>query len=288
MGLLEAIISKDQELEGSGRWLHGVVNDSLVVDVERQIFFWNSRDISGDAYVWLTKIKGMSYEEAKQYLREAGQFYGDFIHVVRPTEEVVVYPKLVDVFYEAGLTAPRDYWDKRGINAETINRYKLGYHSEWYMIPLFQDGIFRNFQMRRDSPEKMIKAYYNGVGRTLFNSDIMKITDRIIIAEGLTSCLRLVQEGVPCVSHNAGAEGWNDNWFKYFIHQKQILVCYDNDSAGESGAKKVAKNLGIYRTKIYTFPGMSKGYDIVDFYRDGGTTSQLLEMFKEAKYLFEL
>jgi DNA primase len=288
MGLLEAIISKDQELEGSGRWLHGVVNDSLVVDVEKQIFFWNSRDIAGDVYVWLTQIKGMEYAEAKAYLREQGQYYGDFIHTIKEKEEVVVYPKLVDVFYEEGMFFPRDYWEKRGISTETINRYKLGYHQGWYMIPLFQDGLFRNFQMRQEIPEKKIRSYYNGVGRILFNSDIMKITDKIIIAEGPTDCLRLVQEGVPCVSHNAGSEGWDDKWFKYFIHQKEIIVCYDNDSAGEAGVKKVAKNLGIYRTKVYTFPGMSKGYDIIDFFRDGGTAKQLLDMFKDSKYIFEV
>jgi len=288
MGLLESIISKDQELEGNGRWLHGVINDSLVVDVEKQVFFWNSRDIAGDVYVWLTRVKGMSYEEAKAYLKECGHYFGDFIHTIKAKEEVVVYPKLVDVFYEEGMTQSKEYWEKRGISSGTINRYKLGYHKEWYMIPIFQDGLFRNFQMRREVPEKKILSYYQGVGRLLFNSDIMKITDKIIISEGPTDCLRLVQEGVPCVSHNAGAENWNENWFRYFIHQKEIVVCYDNDSAGELGAKKVAKNLGIYRTKIYTFPGMSKGYDIIDFYRDGGMTRQLLDLFKESKYLFEL
>jgi len=289
MGLLEQIIESDQELVGNGRWLHGAINDSLVVDTEKQLFFWNSRGLVGDAFIWLTKVKGFDANEAKDYLRQMEKFRGTFIHNVRYKEETIVYPKLVDIFYENGLRESQEYWVKRGLTLETIHRYKLGYHDGWYTIPFFQDGLFQNFQMRRDIPEKKICSYYQNVGRLLFNSDIMKLTDNIIIAEGPTDCLRLSQEGVPCVSHNAGSEGWNESWFKYFIHQKKITVVYDNDNAGREGAKKVARNLGIYRTKIFTFEGMKEKYDIVDWFKDGYNVDDLKYIIqKQSKLLFEL
>lgn len=288
MGHLEQIISKDQDLVGTGRWLHGAINDSLVVDTKDQIFFWNSRGIVGDAYVWLTKVKGLTHDEAKDYLKQLDNFNTEFIQTIRNREETVVYPKLIDLFYEEGQRNSKEYWEKRGINNETINRYKLGYHDGWYFIPIFQDGLFRNFQMRREVPEKAIRSYYTNVGRLLFNAEIMKITDSVIITEGPTDCLRLVQEGIPCVSHNAGSEAWNDDWFKYFIHQRDITVCYDNDDAGRFGAAKVARNLGIYRTKVFTFDGHEKGYDIIDWFRDGYNLDDLLfTIDKQAKYLYQ-
>jgi DNA primase len=289
MGHLEQIISKDQDLVGTGRWLHGAVNDSLVVDTKEQIFFWNSRGLVGDTYVWLTKVKGLDHDSAKEYIKQLDNYSADFIQVVRNREEIVVYPKLVDLFYEEGQRNSKDYWERRGINSETINRYKLGYHDGWYCIPFFQDGLFRNFQMRREVPTKEIKSYYHSVGRLMFNAEIMKITDKIIIAEGPTDCLRLNQEGIPCVSHNAGSEGWDDRWFKYFIHQREVIVCYDNDDAGRTGAAKVAKNLGLYRTKIFTFEGQSKGFDIIDWFNNGYDIDEFLfTVDRQAKYLYQI
>ena len=38
MSLLTEVISKDQDLVGSGKYLHGAVNNSLVVDTEKDIY----------------------------------------------------------------------------------------------------------------------------------------------------------------------------------------------------------------------------------------------------------
>lgn len=289
---IEELISRDYELVGNDKWMHGVEHDSLVIDVQKQLFFWNSRgpEFSGDAYAWLTKVKNYSHVQAKEFLRvnDSNNLYS-FIHNIKDTAETVVYPKLVEIFYENGINAPKDYWYDRGINDSTIHRFQLGFYNEWYTIPFYQDGLFKDFQLRRDKPRKAVAHYYKNIGRLLFNSDVLRILDTVIVTEGPTDCLRLVQEGVPAVSHNAGASAWDENWFKYFIHQKNIIVVYDNDNAGREGAKALAENLGVYRTKIYTFTGFDEKYDIVDFFRDGGTIDELKKLiYNESKYLFEL
>ncbi len=288
MGLIEKVISRDQELTGEGRWLKGTENDSLVVDTEKQIFFWNSRGIVGDVYVYLTRVKMLTHEDSKEFLRSFSDFEGSFIHSIRDKTETVVYPKLVDVFYENGIDKD-EYWSARGINQDTQLMFKLGYHDGYATIPIYQDGLFKNFQLRKDKPLKRIKQYYKGQGGLLFNSDILRLTDNIIITESPTDCLRLFQEGIPCVSTTTGAEGWMEQWFKYFIRQKNITIIYDNDSAGKIGAIKVAENLGVYRTKIYTFDEFDKGYDIINFFNDKYCVETLLSLVKEkAKFSFEL
>jgi DNA primase len=287
---IEDLIAKDFELEGHGNYLKGVEHDSLVVDLRKQLFFFNSRGIAGDSFVWLTVIKGMSEKEAQAFMKanDTDHLYS-FIHNFKNNKEVVVYPKLVDVFFEDGVNNNRDYWYERGINDTTIHRFQLGWYEGWHTIPIFQDGLFRNFQLRRDDPKKRIKHYYRGVGTNLLNSDILRIVDTVFITEGPTDCLRLSQEGVPVVSHNAGAGGWDTNWFKYFITQKQIYLIQDNDKAGRSGTQRIAENLGVSRVKIFTFSGYDEKYDIVDFFRDGGTKDQLLDLiYTKSKYSFEL
>jgi DNA primase len=287
---LEELISQDYELTGAGNWLHGIEHSSLVVDLRKQIFYWNSQGISGDAYIWLTKVKNYSAQQAKEYLRlNTPESSFTFISTVRDHTEEVAYPKLVDIFYEEGVNSPRDYWYKRSFTDKTISRFKLGFHDGWYTIPIYQEGLFRNFQLRRDDPKKMIRSYYKGVGRLLFNSDILKIVDDIIITEGPTDALVLLQNGIPAVSHNAGSEGWDEEWFRYFIHQKNIIVNYDNDSAGRVGALRVAKNLGEYRVKLYNFDGFEEKFDIGDFFVQGGTAEEYKELLKKnSKYIFEL
>jgi DNA primase len=286
---LQDLISQDHELTGAGNWLHGVEHSSLVVDIRKQIFYWNSQGISGDAFIWLTKIKGYSPLQAKEYLRESTpESTFTFISTIRDHKEDIAYPKLVDIFYEAGINEDRGYWYKRTITDKTISRFKLGKYGEWFTIPFFQDGLFKDFQLRRDDPKK-IRHYYKGVGRTLFNSDILKVVDDIVLTEGPTDALVLLQNGIPAVSHNAGSEAWDDEWFKYFIHQKNIIVNYDNDSAGRMGSLKVARNLGEYRVKVYNFDGFEEKFDVGDFFVQGGTAEEYKELLKKnSKYIFEL
>lgn len=289
-GILESLISEDYELAGSGRWLYTTEHDSLVIDSEKQIFYWNSRDIVGNAYTWLTEVKNMKYSEAIRLLKSYGEYHGEFIHVVKGKQEkdVVVYPALVDIFWTNGLNN-RDYWYRRALTDETINRYKLGAYSDYYTIPFYQDGIFKDFQCRKDIPTKKIWHWYKHVGPLLFNSDILTYTDKVFLVEAPTSAMAMNQLGLMTISHNGGAEDWDIRWFKYFAYQKEIYILYDNDSAGRFGAIKVAKQLGEYRTKIYNFDKFSEHYDAGDFVKEGGTTSELLTLVNnESKYIFEL
>jgi DNA primase len=289
MGRLEDLISRDFSIEGNGRWLRTREHNSLVIDSEEQMFYWNSQGIFGNIYIWLTKIKGYSNDQAKEYLRNLEKYQDTFVSVLNgKKEEVLVYPKLVDIFYENGKRNSREYWYKRGISDQSIDMFRLGYFEGWYMVPIFMDGTFKNFQMRREDPKRIL-PWYRSLGPLLFNSEILKLVDRVYITEGPLDCITMVEHGFPAVSHNAGSEYFSTDWFKYFIRQKEIFVLYDNDSAGEKGVEKVVKVLGESRCKIYTFGGYSKGFDPCDFFAGGGTKEELnVLMEKNAKFLMEI
>ena len=278
MSFLAKIISEDYPLEGNGRWRKPVdfLNhpSSLVVDTEEEVFYYNSRNIVGDAFVWLTKVKGLSPANARERLIKGESFNGSHVVTLKNGKEVVVLPRLVDIFWEKGKSDKEfsDYWHRRGLDNHTIDRFKLGYHNTWNTIPIFVDGSFRNFQIRKDVPDKRIKSWYRGVGPLMFNSSILKLSSSVIITEGPIDAMILTQYGFPAVSHTGGAQGWLKEWNKRFIKQKEIYICYDYDEAGFKGAKKLSETLGEYKCKVLDWTyfdkwvELKKGFDVTDFF----------------------
>jgi DNA primase len=286
--LLCRLVEEDYGLEGSGKWFRSKEHNSLVIDAERGLFWWNSQGLSGDAFIYLTKVRKLNFHDAKEYLRKTS-FSGTFVHEISDGSEVIVYPKLVEVFHENLLSADKTYFYNRTITDETISRFRLGYNQGFYTIPIYQDGLLRQFQMRRDSP-KLIKNYYKGVGPLLFNSDILKLTNKIYLTEGLIGAIVLSQNGIPAVAMNVGCDSFMTDWVKYFLYQKEVYVLFDHDKAGETGAKRVANILGQYKCKLYNmwdFEGT--GFAVDDYFIEGGTKEELVKTVEaNSKYVFEL
>jgi DNA primase len=288
--LLIKLIEEDFGVKGNGRWWRSEEHSSLVVDAEKNLFHFNALDIHGDEFCYLTKVRGMDAADAKQYLK-SHNFTGTFIHEVKNGEEVITYPKLVEIFHEALKDKDKDYFYRRTINDSSINRFQLGYFDSFYTIPFYKDGIFKQFQLRKDVPVKTIRGYYRHVGPLMFNQEVLRYTDKCVIVEGITSAIVLTQNGIPTVSYNSGADGFLKDWFYYFIQQDPIYLVYDNDSAGKSGALKTAKILGETKCKIYTFEDFEEPkYDannyFIDKVGDGKDFMKLLE--EKSKYSFEL
>jgi hypothetical protein len=299
MSILEDLISADFTLKGNNRWYSTLEHSSLIYDKEKDIFFWNSAGISGTAFTWLVKVKGYSFDQAKNYLKQFPQYSDSFILNIRNGEEAVTYPAIVDILYERGQQTDNNYWKRRGLTDETISRFRLGYLDTqdgfgFWTIPIYEGGLFRQVQLRRDIPAKMIRKYYRNTLEPsyLFNSDILNITSSVIITESPVSAMRVSQEGGVAVSHDGGSGYWGDSWYSKFMFQKRITICYDNDlgdKAGLKGAIKVAKKLGEFKCKIYTFDEFEDHFGIDNYLNEGHNLTDLKELLDEkAKYWFEL
>src|SRR4030066_265346 len=95
------------------------------------------KSIVGDALAWLIKIKGYTFSEARRILSEYKDFTDTYVYTIKgegELQDVIAYPKLIDIFWEEGLKN-RQYWYNRLLNDDTINRFRLGYHDGWYTIP---------------------------------------------------------------------------------------------------------------------------------------------------------
>jgi hypothetical protein len=276
--LLEKVIGLDFKITGNGsRWRNTEEHSSLILDLQEQTWFWNSRGLLHQKPIeYLTKIKGISDTKAKELIRDLIYVGGGELSFPSKEAPVVQNEKLVDVFWKNGVK-DRDYWYRRCLTDRTIDTFKLGKYDGFWTLPVYMDGKFMNFQCRTDTPEKKIRPWYRGVGPLLFNSSILSLVTEVFITEGPVDAILQNQLGLPSISHTGGSMGWNDKWFSYFKKQKTVYYVADNDLAGYNAVRKISKSLGEYRLKIITFLDYPLKYDTVKFFKDGGT----LEKFKE-------
>lgn len=283
------LIGNRFSLTGSGRYLKTKEHDSLVIDTEKGLFFWNSRGIFGNALDWLIKVEGFDYKQAKILNLEENPVtvFADN-NIKQEVDNTVLSEDIVNYFYFLG-KYNREYWYKRAFTDETIELFRLGYYDGWYTIPVYLEGELKNIVMRRDNPKKAIKAWKKGVGALPFNFDILKYFKTIYFVEGTTDAISLVQAGLPAISTTAGSECFKIEWLKYFINIDRVYILYDNDSAGNNGSKKLAEKIGLYKCKIYNFWDFKEKYDVNDFFIDNNTSEDLLNLIEtKSKYAFEM
>lgn len=282
--LLYKFIDEDFGIEGRGKWYHSDQHDSLVYNSEDDFFFWNSRGIKGNALDYLILVRGMDKEQASNFLKNS---YGAFKENKPDGVRTPPYEKLVELMWNNG-KKNRDYWYHRKLTDSTIDRYKLGFYEGWYLIPMYENGEFANFQCRRDEPKKTINQWYRHGHPILFNEGILPFTKTIYITEGTVDAILLNQEGFPAVSPN-GTNTWQISWFSKFTHIENIYYVEDHDAAGRNGSKLVANCLGLDRVKIVSFDDKPDKYDSVDFFRDGGTKETYKDWIStHSRYLFQM
>ena len=286
MSILSELVKEDFGIQGRGRWLRSEVHSSLVVDCEKEIFYFNARGISGDTKEYLIKIRGWDKKDAGKFLenRIGGLAKNSFPSVQ------VKFTKLIDAFHHGG-KLNREYWYKRLLTDQTIDSYKLGYYDGWSLIPIYDGNLFVNFQCRRDEPEKKMKLWYKDIDflPVLYNRDVLKFVDSVYIVEGMVDCILLNQLGFPSVCTTNGANHWDSSWIKYFTKIKSIYFLADNDSAGSFAFKKVAKMLGESRVKIVRYTDMPEKFDTCDYFRGGKTVEDFREYVNsKSSYIFDL
>ena len=280
--ILRQLIDEDFGIEhDTGDYYRAVKHDSLVLDFKKGVFYWNSKDIAGSVEEYYKFVRGVR-PPANLVVSKPEFTLPD---TIEKREEVVVFPELVETYWTLGKNH-REYWYNRLLTDSTIDRFKLGYNNGWYSLPIYKDGEFYNIQFRRDEPEKGISQRYKRPP-FLFNSEVLSVVSEVIFTEGIVDAILLSQLGFPAVSKNTGAGGWYPEWVSRFVYVDKIYLLFDNDEAGERGAKKGTEILGSHRCKVYTFKDFEKkGYDVIDYFRDGHTKKDLVELLGLARMVY--
>ena len=105
--------------------------------------------------------------------------------------------------------------------------------------------------------------------------------DLLVICEGEKDAVTLNVNGVNAITFTAGAGAVPED-IRPLKDVNNIAVCFDNDTKGEEGAKKVVKALltqnSERRIRIVQFENKPHQYDITDYFNDGNDHSAFLSL----------
>lgn len=174
--------------------------------------------------------------------------------------------------------------EKRGLNDDTLRRRMLGYDGDRYMIPVY-DAAGALVNVRRYKPESIRDKMMNWPGygsASLYLVDNLAHSDVVLLCEGEMDSLIGEQYGFATVTATAGAGTWQEQWSNAFTG-KHVYIVYDNDQAGEGGARKVANHLKKVAAAVYVvkLPVAAK-QDLTDYFVAQGLGRNDLKALLEA------
>ncbi len=183
-------------------------------------------------------------------------------------------------------TRAREWLHARGLKAETLQRWHIGYlaggSEEWrevaglsvpcgIIIPGEVSDEIWYLKVRRASGNPKY-CQVKDSRPALFGADTLRGHPVGVLCEGEFDAMLLAQEagdlaGV-CTLGSATAILDPGAWGMYLLRLKRLLVAYDRDDAGERGAAKLVAM--IARARPIQVPVMPNVKDISDFWKAGG------------------
>ena len=164
----------------------------------------------------------------------------------------------------------------RGLPASVFEDWHLGFDGSQWLLPVASEtGTVRD--IRRWDPKKKIMRSTTGCKSQLYGTikaARLPADGTIWICEGewdtmvaarmlrLAKCENAAAVGVP------GADIFKGEWVPLF-RNKNVVLCYDNDSAGQRGIIKAYEHLYPVASSIQVLvwtEQFKKGFDLRDFY----------------------
>ncbi len=117
----------------------------------------------------------------------------------------------------------------------------------------------------------------------LYNLPAVAASDWAIVVEGEKDADTLIKWGLPATTCNCGASNWRDSYTEE-LRGKDVVVCRDNDKAGEEHAHVVLRALATAAKSLRVVcPSKRAKGDVTDWVNeDGGTKEAFEELMKDA------
>ncbi len=175
-----------------------------------------------------------------------------------------------------------------GWNDTTINKLGIRQRGDRIAIPIRQDDD-QIVNIRLYAPgaaENKIISWGKGYGKNKLypNPGSWKKTGPILICEGEKDTITAISKGFNAVTQTAGCNSWADQFTRFFT-RRDVIIAYDADEKGHTGAQKVAKKLAevAKSVKIITWPTDimpmvdDHGQDLTDYFSAHGHNAQDLK-----------
>lgn len=174
-----------------------------------------------------------------------------------------------DFFLQANKAVEQtDYWKKRGLSKETVDRFKLGYVAEWrhpkapkaptsprLIIPTGK-GSYLARDTREEVPAEQKPYSKSKVGSIqLFNKRALQTaTKPIFIVEGELDALSIIEVGGEAVALGTTTKSKAlVELLKAQAPAQALIIALDNDEAGHRASRELTEGLQELNIPCYSF-----------------------------------
>jgi hypothetical protein len=189
------------------------------------------------------------------------------------------------------------YLEDRGITLEAINRFKLGIRKAnknlWLIYPSTIDGVPRYIKYRLLPFEKTLSSAEKesglskfkreqGAPSILFNQDVIKEYEDVIVCEGEKDAITLIMMGYNnVVGTTGGAQTLDPMWYDALKEKEKLFLVFDADVAGQKGAKETwASRLGYGKCYNIKLPDEM---DLTEYFLEGNTKEDFDVLLSKAE-----
>jgi DNA primase len=178
--------------------------------------------------------------------------------------------------------------EERSLTDEVIDAYLLGWNGSRITIPIFdRDNNLAFFKLAKDPEDrngspKMLAP--SGSRAELYGWErVLARPDTIVICEGEFDRLVLESRHIAAVTSTAGAATFLAAWAIEFSGIRDVSIVFDNDAAGQTGARRVASL--VPQARIAHLPQeVGQGGDVTDYFvRLKKSPEDFLALLAEAK-----
>lgn len=169
---------------------------------------------------------------------------------------------------KAAKRARRWLTEQRGLTLPTIQHFQLGLYKKsdcyWIAMPHIVNGVCWNVKYRSVPPAEKDFRRINGKKSVLFNCDALADFEDLVIVESEIDCMSLWQAGIKnVVGLTCGADTFAPDWYDLLHGKERFTICLDADTAGQQGARNIARRLGFDRTYNVLLQGYHDPNDVL-------------------------
>jgi DNA primase len=236
------------------------------------------------------KTTKRSYFEASRIISNAAKeinFTDQIVNTISNSKEIEPFDiELIKKLHSECTSSERakEYWQGRGITAESVETFKLGYSTNQDMVtvPVQADnGMYVGFVARSVEGKSFKNSTNMPRSKVLFNLNRCKF-EEIIVVESSFDAIKLHQMGLNAVA-TLGANVSREQIKLLEKYATKIILAPDSDDAGQTFVKKIMDNIKSRDISLINIPEGKK--DIGDM-----TKQEILDAMdnKTLDLLFQL
>lgn len=254
---------------------HEEKTPSFSIDEKEGIFKCFGCGVGGDCITFVAKLKELSNLDAAKLI-DSDFHLGLFEDSSKPTKIIkkkvekpipkqteeekpfVLDPTIKPMLQEcAKHIEEQTYMQSRGLTIETLKKFKVGYDREKNAITIPYSNAMTYYQLRFINEKRFYKPEKDKAGdEPIYNERALanKTRTPIFVVESPICAMSVAQEGgIAIATCGTGCINKLSDALKKTKPRGALILCFDNDIAGEKAYKEISSELDELKVKYLKF-----------------------------------